>query len=184
MTLCGEGAAIIGAIVLMHRGDPPRRKPPAGAARGQATGARTKSGRGRGAQQGFTNLQVLPEGRGCLQQLVHQTMQAFSKKHGSAGVMCDSSHMDFRARQPDGTDMGVGHEAAEEHRAAAMMRMTQAVKSAGSDSGPRRKPRDQVTRVRVMRNGSPSGQAIPQVATTAAPAAAKTPKPSRAEMSR
>jgi len=165
MTRVGNGAAIIGAIVLstavISAQEPPAGAAARGQAQGQSQGQEQGGGRGRGAQQGFTNLQVFP--KDVMPQQLVQTMQAFNT---ALGVMCDHCHMDFGRGNPM-TDMASDMKP-QKNIARAMMRMTQGVNQQ-VQAAVTQKPQDQVTRVQCAT--CHRGQAIPQVATSAAPAA-------------
>jgi len=167
MTRVVKGAAIIAAIVL-STAVTSTQEPPAGAARGQAQGqsqGQEQGARGRGAPQGFTNLQVFP--KDVMPQQLIQTMQAFNT---ALGVMCDHCHMDFGRGNPM-TDMASDMKP-QKSIARAMMRMTQGVNQQ-IQGAVTQKPQDQVTRVQCAT--CHRGQALPQVATSAAPAAPAPP---------
>ena len=164
MTRVVKGAAIIGAIAL-STAVISAQEAPAGAARGQGQGQEQAGGRGRGAQPGFTNLQVVP--KDVMPQQLIQTMQAFNT---ALGVMCDHCHMDFGRGNPM-TDMASDMKP-QKNIARAMMRMTQGVNQQ-VQGAVTQKPQDQVTRVQCAT--CHRGQALPQVATSAAPAAPAPP---------
>jgi hypothetical protein len=158
------GAMAIGAIVLSATVTSAQ-EPPAGAARGQGQ-AQEAGGRGRGAPQGFTNLQVFP--KDVMPQQLVQTMQAFNT---ALGVMCDHCHVDFGRGNPM-TDMASDMKP-QKSIARVMMRMTQGVNQQ-IQGAVTQKPQDQVTRVQCAT--CHRGQAIPQVAAPAAPARGTAPQ--------
>jgi hypothetical protein len=163
-----KGAAIIGAITL-STAVISAQEPPVGAAGGQAPGQgqgqEQAGGRGRGGPQGFTNLRVFP--KDVMPQQLIQTMQAFNT---ALGVMCDHCHMDFGRGNPM-TDMASDMKP-QKSIARAMMRMTQGVNQQ-VQGAVTQKPQDQVTRVQCAT--CHRGQAIPQVAASAAPVAPAPP---------
>jgi len=153
--------ATIAVALVMSAAVLTAQEPPAGAARGQGQQEQGGRGGGRGAQPGFTNLQVFP--KDVMPQQLVQTMQAFN---AALGVMCDHCHMDFGGGNPM-TDMASDMKP-QKNIARAMMRMTQAINQQ-VQGAVTQKPQDQVTRVQCAT--CHRGQAIPQVAAPTAPAA-------------